>query len=186
MIFGDFSPIMTYQLCSQWKVKKPTNRHFMLCSTSRRSLKPIPQGLPGVASSMNRPNSGWKIGSGSACLVRFRSFQYPENHHSYLATSWRSGTQPPCLQRASSLANDSRISACRNESFTVRDFSSKATTRYSTCNMHQHRGRHTSLACPPHLPIAEHRVLCPWLAAISREVATRMMSSRIYAGSSLN
>ena len=33
-------------------------RHFMLGSTSRRSLKPIPHGFPGVASSMNRPNSG--------------------------------------------------------------------------------------------------------------------------------
>lgn len=32
--------------------------HFMFGSTSRRSLKPMPHGLPGVASSMNLPNSG--------------------------------------------------------------------------------------------------------------------------------
>lgn len=31
----------------------------------------MPQGLPGVASNINRPNSGWKIGSGSASLFKF-------------------------------------------------------------------------------------------------------------------
>src|SRR5436190_12130356 len=40
-----------------------TRRNFMSDSTLRRSLNPIPQGLPGVASSMNRPNSGWNVGS---------------------------------------------------------------------------------------------------------------------------
>ena len=35
---------------------------FIFGSTSSKSLKPIPQGLPGVASNINRPNSGWKMG----------------------------------------------------------------------------------------------------------------------------
>ena len=38
--------------------------HFMFGSTSSRSLKPMPQGFPGVASSMNLPNSGWNTGAG--------------------------------------------------------------------------------------------------------------------------
>ena len=42
----------------------------MLGSTRKSSLKSIPHGLPGVASSMNLPNSGWKIGKGSAALQR--------------------------------------------------------------------------------------------------------------------
>jgi hypothetical protein len=44
--------------------RKPVYLHFMLGSTSRRSLKPIPHGFPGVASSINLPNSGWKTGAG--------------------------------------------------------------------------------------------------------------------------
>ena len=55
----------------------------------------------------------------------------------HLATCWRSGTQPPCLHSASSFASDSRISACRKDSFTFRDSSSKTTTRYSTCAIHK-------------------------------------------------
>ena len=43
--------------------------NFMLDSTSSKSLNPIPHGLPGVASSMKRPNSGWNIGR---VLRRFR------------------------------------------------------------------------------------------------------------------
>ena len=130
---------------------------------------------------MNRPNSGWKIGSGSVFLFQFSFLQYPASILPYRATSWRSGTQPPWLDRASSFANDSRISACRKESFTLRDLSSKATTRYSICDMHERSGLQTSWACRPHLPIVKHRALCPWLVAISRGVATRTMSRPIYA-----
>lgn len=39
--------------------------HFIFDSTISRSLKSIPHGFPGVASSMNRPNSGWNVGRGS-------------------------------------------------------------------------------------------------------------------------
>lgn len=31
----------------------------------------MPQGFPGVASSINRPNSGWNVGSGSPSLAFF-------------------------------------------------------------------------------------------------------------------
>lgn len=46
-----------------------TYRHFILDSTFNRSLNPMPHGLPGVASSMNRPNSGWKCGGSSPALI---------------------------------------------------------------------------------------------------------------------
>lgn len=42
---------------------RSTYLSLMSGSTLRRSLKPIPHGLPGVDSNINRPNSGWKIGS---------------------------------------------------------------------------------------------------------------------------
>src|SRR5690348_15957098 len=38
----------------------------MFGSTSSRSLNPMPHGRPGVASSINLPNSGWNTGAGSA------------------------------------------------------------------------------------------------------------------------
>lgn len=45
----------------------------MSCSTSSKSLKPIPHGRPGVASSINRPNSGWNVGAVLATLPCVRS-----------------------------------------------------------------------------------------------------------------
>ena len=100
----------------------------MFGSTSRRSLNPIPHGLPGVASSINLPNSGWKIGIASP----------------WFFTAWRSGTQPPCLLSASSSARALRMSACLRDSLTFRRFSSKATTRYSISSPH----RRASLSLP--------------------------------------
>ena len=92
-----------------------TDRNLMFGSTSSRSLNPIPQGLPGVASNMNLPNSGWKTGIALPLLL----------------TACRSGTHPPCLLNASSAARAVRMSACLKDSLTLRRSSSKATTRYS-------------------------------------------------------
>ena len=49
---------------------------FILDSTLSRSLKSIPHGLAGVASSINRPNSGWKWG-GSPSSLRILSMVRP-------------------------------------------------------------------------------------------------------------
>lgn len=111
-----------------------THRRFMFGSTSKRSFKPIPQGLPGVASSMKRPNSGWKMGNGSTSLPTISEYLLIQEYILYFITKWGSGTHPPCLHRASSFANASRISAWRRESLTFRLSSWKATTRYSTYN----------------------------------------------------
>ena len=114
--------------CFCWHSSNLTNRQFMFGSTSSRSLNPIPHGLPGVASSINLPNSGWNIGIAS----------------SWFFTGWRAGTQPPCLLSASSSARALRMSACLRDSLTFRRFSSKATTRYSISSPH----RRASLSLP--------------------------------------
>jgi hypothetical protein len=57
MRFGDLSSGGSSMSCQSIELKV-TYLHFMLDSTLSRSLNPMPQGRPGVASSMNLPNSG--------------------------------------------------------------------------------------------------------------------------------
>ena len=45
-------------------------------------MNPIPHGFPGVASSMNLPNSGWNVGAGRPCL--HQSVCYPDVYESLL------------------------------------------------------------------------------------------------------
>jgi hypothetical protein len=102
-------------------------------STSRRSLNPMPQGAPGVASSMKRPNSGWNTGAVLSPLSRRQRMSYC--HIQRKAYSGfpraRSGTPPPCFRSSASLANASRMSACLKESLTCLSWSLNFTTRYS-------------------------------------------------------
>ena len=149
-----------------------SNRRFMFGSTSRRSLNPIPQGLPGVASSMNRPNSGWKTGSVSPSLLHVSVQEHSALcEHLYLETARNSGTQPPCLLSASSFASASRISAWRKDNLTFRRSSSKATTRYSIYDFHELYGHPKGSLGSPRLPIAERLFLYLWRAARWQEAA---------------
>ena len=144
---------------------KAAHLHFILDSTLSKSLNPIPQGCPGVASNMNLPNSGWKCGGSSPSLpvVRHTSSCRTLNH-----THWSPVSLPlpePDFHNSSSLASDFRISAWARDS---RDFfaaSSRATTRYSTyrggCRSAMAIGKYyAGQSNIPHRPKEEHRVLC--------------------------
>lgn len=61
------------------KDRKVKYLSFMSGSTPSNSLNPIPQGLPGVASSMNLPNSGWKTGRGFDLFILSRDIMTMEN-----------------------------------------------------------------------------------------------------------
>lgn len=53
----------------------------MFGSTSSKSFRPIPHGFPGVASNINRPNSGWNVGNGSPSLARSAYAIASKNHN---------------------------------------------------------------------------------------------------------
>ena len=147
-------------------------------------MNPIPHGLPGVASNINRPNSGWKTGSVSSLLQYVSMWKSTApREHLYLETACRSGTHPPCLLSASSFASASRMSACRKDNLTFRRSFSNATTRYSIYNCHELLGRYKARLILPHLPIAKHLSLCLLRAARSQEVAASN-ESRVVSGQS--
>ncbi len=133
----------------------------------------MPQGLPGVASNINRPNSGWKTGRVSSSLSKISMGKSLALHtHLYLETVCKSGTQPPCLLSASSFASASRISACRKDNLTFRRSSLKTTTKYSIYSDYELSGRQKAILVLPRRPIAKRLFLCLLRAAILREVAT--------------
>ena len=172
MIFSDPSPKIEISCISLSFTRKYANRRFIFGSTSRRSLNPIPHGLPGVASNMNPPNSGWKTGSVSSSLQYVSTLESSSLcKHPYLEIVCNSGTHPPCLLSASSFASASRMSACRKDNFTFRRSSSKATTRYSIYHCHELRSCQKTMVFLPHLPTTKHPSPCLLLAARLREVA---------------
>lgn len=133
----------------------------------------MPQGLPGVASNMNRPNSGWNTGRVSSSLSKISMGRSPAMHILlYLDTVCKSGTQPPCLLSASSFASASRMSACRKDNLTFRRPSSKATTRYSIYSAYELNGRQKAILVLPRRPIAKRLFPCLLRAARLLEVAT--------------
>ena len=137
-------------------------------STSSKSLRSIPQGAPGVASSMKRPNSGWKTGAVLPSLLC-----WPRA---------RSGTPPPCFSSSASLAKASRMSACRSESLTFSFSSSKATTRYSIFGqVSTITPEGTPALTIPRHPRAMHHAPCPWHYSRLQVVAKAKIRCRAYA-----
>ena len=110
--------------------------------------------------------------SSAKCTISIRITYETEALTYFEVPSLIAGTPPPCLISSASLANASKISAWRRESFTSRAWSSNETTRYSTYRkMRTMDSFEAPLTNIPHHPTTKRLVPCPWLSAISLGVA---------------
>ena len=146
--------------------------HFMLGSTASRSLKPMPHGFPGVASSMKRPNSGWKVGTVSSTLrgqhCAFRICSPRRTSHPLAAGQarrhrcWRASHPLPKL-------SECLPGAARDEPFDSRHQNRPLGIR--PLEWVSKRQVIEKEAIAPRRPIAVHLALCPLPSSILQVIA---------------
>ena len=154
----------------------------MFGSTSSRSLKPMPHGFPGVASSINLPNSGWNTGAGL-------SFALPWSIRSIkvglFGLTRRSRSEGQALRRLAAGAShrwpaplECRLGGVRGGLCGCPGRSKPLGTRSGCKSVPDSVTDKRMLV--PHLPKVVHPSLCLWHCAIWRAVAVNRITTGLF------